>query len=87
MDAKWYRLGVLDSAIVSMNDGASAAFYRRDPQRFRELVKRTIAVHEKFREEWPRLAQEYREKLPEITSPQAWEKTFAPWSGADDGHG
>jgi galactofuranosylgalactofuranosylrhamnosyl-N-acetylglucosaminyl-diphospho-decaprenol beta-1,5/1,6-galactofuranosyltransferase len=87
MDAKWYRLGVLDSAIVSMNDGASAAFYRRDPARFRELVKRTVAVHERFREEWPRLAQEYREKLPEITSPQAWEKTFAPWSGSDDGHG
>ncbi|HET7351277.1 MAG TPA: glycosyltransferase [Marmoricola sp.] len=87
MDAKWYRLGVLDSAIVSMNDGASAAFYRRDPARFRDLVKRTVAVHEKFREEWPRLAQEYRDKLPEITSPEAWDKTFAPWSGSSDGHG
>ena len=80
MDAKWYRLGTLDSAIVSMNDGASAAFYRRDPERFRDLMKRTLEVHDRFRREWPRLAEDYRRALPEITSPEAWEKTFAPWT-------
>ena len=32
MDAKWYRLARYDSAIVSMNDGASAALYQRDPE-------------------------------------------------------
>mgnify|MGYP000731184660 CR=1 FL=1 len=37
MDAKWYRLASYDSAIVSMNDGTSAAFYQRDPEKFREL--------------------------------------------------
>jgi galactofuranosylgalactofuranosylrhamnosyl-N-acetylglucosaminyl-diphospho-decaprenol beta-1,5/1,6-galactofuranosyltransferase len=80
MDAKWYRLGTLDSAIVSMNDGASAAFYRRDPERFRDLMKRTLEIHERFRREWPKLADEYRRALPEITSPEAWDKTFAPWT-------
>ena len=39
MDAKWYRLASYDSAVVSMNDGTSAALYRRDPQKFRELVE------------------------------------------------
>ena len=32
MDAKWYRLAKYDSAIVSMNDGTSAAMYQRDPE-------------------------------------------------------
>ena len=77
MDAKWYRLGVLDSAIVSMNDGASAAFYRRDPERFRDLIRRTLEIHERLRREWPRLSALYREQLGDITSPEAWEKTFA----------
>ncbi|MDN4175030.1 glycosyltransferase [Nocardioides sp. SOB77] len=79
MDAKWYRLGTLDSAVVSMNDGTSAAFYRRDPEKFRELVKRTVEIHERYRREWPRLAEEYRAALGEITSPDVWERTFAPW--------
>lgn len=80
MDAKWYRLASYDSAIVSMNDGASAAFYRRDPQLFRELMVKTIEIHERLKREWPRLAEEYRAKLGDITSPEAWEETFRPWT-------
>ena len=38
MDAKWWRLSSFDSAIVSMNDGTSAALYRRDPAKYRELL-------------------------------------------------
>ncbi len=81
MDAKWYRLASYDSAIVSMNDGTSAAFYRRDPEKFRELMVKTIEIHERLRREWPRLAEEYRAKLGEITSPDTWSETFRPWTG------
>ncbi|HEY0903730.1 MAG TPA: glycosyltransferase family 2 protein, partial [Marmoricola sp.] len=87
MDAKWYRLASYDSAIVSMNDGASAAFYRRDPELFRELMVKTIEIHERLKREWPRLAEEYRAKLDDITSPDTWSETFSPWTGdqpADD---
>ncbi|WP_248582889.1 glycosyltransferase [Nocardioides sp. InS609-2] len=80
MDAKWYRLASYDSAVVSMNDGTSAAFYKRDSAHFRELVKKTIEIHERFRREWPRLAEEYRAALGDITSPEAWDKTFEPWT-------
>ncbi len=80
MDAKWYRLASYDSAIVSMNDGASAAFYQRDPELFRDLMKRTLAIHERFRREWPRLAEEYRGQLTAVTSPEAWDETFRPWT-------
>ena len=77
MDAQWYRLARFDSAIVSMPDGNSAALYQRDPEHFRDLVRRTLEIHARLQREWPRLAEEYRAALPDITSPEAWEKTFA----------
>ena len=77
MDASWHRLAMLDSAIVSMPDGTSAAFYQRDPEKFRDLLKRTLEIHERLYREWPRLAQQYRDSLGEITSPARWEKTFS----------
>lgn len=80
MDAKWWRLASYDSAVVSMNDGTSAALYQRDPERYRQQLKQTLEMHERLRREWPRLAAEYRAKLGDITSPEAWERTFAPWT-------
>ena len=80
MDAKWYRLASYDSAIVSMNDGTSAALYQRDHEKFRDLMKRTLEIHERYRREWPRLAELYRSQLGEITSPEAWDETFRPWT-------
>jgi galactofuranosylgalactofuranosylrhamnosyl-N-acetylglucosaminyl-diphospho-decaprenol beta-1,5/1,6-galactofuranosyltransferase len=80
MDARWYRLSKYDSAVVSMNDGTSAALYRRDPEQFRDLMRRTLALHSRFRREWDSLAAEYRAALTDITSPQMWEETFRPWT-------
>jgi galactofuranosylgalactofuranosylrhamnosyl-N-acetylglucosaminyl-diphospho-decaprenol beta-1,5/1,6-galactofuranosyltransferase len=77
MDARWFRLATLDSAVVSMPDGTSAAFYQRDPELFRDLLRRTVEIHERLYREWPRLSQLYRDQLGEITSAQRWEKTFA----------
>lgn len=76
MDARWYHLATLDSAVVSMPDGTSAAFYRREPDRFRDLLRRTLEVHERLYREWPELSRRYREALHEVTSPEAWEATF-----------
>jgi galactofuranosylgalactofuranosylrhamnosyl-N-acetylglucosaminyl-diphospho-decaprenol beta-1,5/1,6-galactofuranosyltransferase len=80
MDAKWYRLAGFDSAVVSMNDGTSAALYKRDARRYRDLLRRTLEIHERMRREWPRLAAEYRAELATVTSPEAWEETFRPWT-------
>ena len=79
MDAQWYRVARFDSAVVSMPDGNSAALYQRDPERFRDLMRRTLEIHARLQREWPRLAREYRAALGDITSPEAWEKTFAPY--------
>jgi galactofuranosylgalactofuranosylrhamnosyl-N-acetylglucosaminyl-diphospho-decaprenol beta-1,5/1,6-galactofuranosyltransferase len=64
-----------------MNDGTSAALYQRDPEYFREGMKKTVEIHERYRREWPRLAEQYRAALKDITSPEAWEKTLEPWMG------
>jgi galactofuranosylgalactofuranosylrhamnosyl-N-acetylglucosaminyl-diphospho-decaprenol beta-1,5/1,6-galactofuranosyltransferase len=82
MDAKWYRLARYDSAVVSMPDGTSAALYRRDPELYRDLLRRTIEIHQRLHREWPRLAEHYRSHLGEITSPEAWEATFG--TGPED---
>lgn len=83
MDAKWYRMATFDSAIVSMNDGTSAALYVRDQAKFKDLMKRTLELHNRYRKEWPELAAQYRAALGDITSPEAWDKTFAPWVDGD----
>ena len=76
MDARWYHLATLDSAIVSMPDGTSAAFYKRDPEQFRDLLRRTVEIHERLYREWPTLSRRYRDALADVTSPQTWEPTF-----------
>jgi galactofuranosylgalactofuranosylrhamnosyl-N-acetylglucosaminyl-diphospho-decaprenol beta-1,5/1,6-galactofuranosyltransferase len=76
MDARWYHLATLDSAIVSMPDGTSAAFYRREPDQFRDLLRRTLEIHERMYREWPTLSRRYREALADVTSPERWESTF-----------
>ncbi len=76
-DAKWYRLAGFDSAVVSMNDGTSAALYQRDPAHFRALTRETVDLHQQLWREWPTLVEQYRGSLAEITSPQAWRDTFA----------
>lgn len=84
MDNQWYRITKYDSAIVSMNDQQGAAFYRRDKKRFNQMLKDTIKVHRRLKRQWPKLAEEYRSKLSEFTSPEAWEKTFEPWLAAEE---
>ncbi|GAB3656407.1 glycosyltransferase [Nocardioides korecus] len=76
LDAPWWIVSQFDSAVVSMPDGGSAAWRHRDPEQFRNLMRRTVEMHQRLHREWPRLAQQYREQLGDITSPQVWEKTF-----------
>jgi len=76
LDAKWWMISQFDSVVVSMPDGASASWHHRDPQEFRDLLRRTVEIHQRLHREWPRLARHYRQALPDITSPEQWSKTF-----------
>jgi galactofuranosylgalactofuranosylrhamnosyl-N-acetylglucosaminyl-diphospho-decaprenol beta-1,5/1,6-galactofuranosyltransferase len=76
MDAKWWMIAQFDSVVVSMPDGTSAAWYKRDQEEFKSLLARTIEIHQRLHREWPQLAQRYRDSLADITSPETWAKTF-----------
>jgi galactofuranosylgalactofuranosylrhamnosyl-N-acetylglucosaminyl-diphospho-decaprenol beta-1,5/1,6-galactofuranosyltransferase len=76
-DAGWWVLAKLDSALVSMADGTTAAWYQRDPRLFRSLGLRSIVLHARLRRRWARLAADYQAAAPEFTSPEKWRETFA----------
>lgn len=77
MDAAWWIVAKFDSVLLSMPDGTSAAFLQRDPEMFKDQIARTAAIHRRLFQEWPRLVEEYRAALGEITSPEAWAETFS----------
>ncbi|GAA1255215.1 glycosyltransferase [Oryzihumus leptocrescens] len=85
MDANWWRLAQVDSAVVSTADGAGASWHRRDRDTFRTLMARSARLHRELAREWPRLAGEYRAARAELTSPEAWEKTFSVDEPSVDG--
>jgi len=77
MDGHWSYLATLDSAIVSNADGTGASWYRRDPAQVRELMAESTRLHAELLSRWDELSEQYRAALPEITSVQAWARTFA----------
>jgi len=83
-DAKWWRLSHLDSAIVSASDGTGASWYRRDNVRFRKQLLTSLMLHARAYGRWDELSSAYKNELPRFTSPDAWEKTFAAASVADE---
>jgi len=84
MDAKWWRLSQLDSAVVSTADGMSASWYRRDRARFAELTARSNALHQKLLASWPELSRQYRDAFDSLVSADAWAATFAELDAARD---
>jgi galactofuranosylgalactofuranosylrhamnosyl-N-acetylglucosaminyl-diphospho-decaprenol beta-1,5/1,6-galactofuranosyltransferase len=76
MDANWWRLAQVDSAVVSNADGSGASWHRRDRDTFRALMRRSARLHRRLLREWPRLSAEYRSAMPEFTSAQTWKRTF-----------
>jgi galactofuranosylgalactofuranosylrhamnosyl-N-acetylglucosaminyl-diphospho-decaprenol beta-1,5/1,6-galactofuranosyltransferase len=75
-DQQWWRLAQYDSVLVSAADGSSAAWYRRDPQRFRSLMRRNTVLHARLYREWNTLRETYRAAVPELSSTAEWRKTF-----------
>jgi galactofuranosylgalactofuranosylrhamnosyl-N-acetylglucosaminyl-diphospho-decaprenol beta-1,5/1,6-galactofuranosyltransferase len=76
MDARWWRLSQLDSAVVSSADGSGASWYKRQPEQFRTMMARSIKLHQQLLRDWDKLSKVYTDALPEFTSPEAWKQTF-----------
>jgi galactofuranosylgalactofuranosylrhamnosyl-N-acetylglucosaminyl-diphospho-decaprenol beta-1,5/1,6-galactofuranosyltransferase len=75
-DARWFLLARLDSATVGTADGRGVTYRRRDPKVFWSLLKRSVQLEWQIYRRFPALRRAYRDALPELTSPQAWEKVF-----------
>jgi galactofuranosylgalactofuranosylrhamnosyl-N-acetylglucosaminyl-diphospho-decaprenol beta-1,5/1,6-galactofuranosyltransferase len=75
-NARWFLLGMVDSATVSNADGSGVAFRKRDPEQFRTLLIRTITLYRRLIAEWSVTAQRYRAAVPTLTSVESWERVF-----------
>ena len=75
-NARWFLLGMVDSATVSNADGSGVAFRKRDPQQFRALLARTIVLYRRLVAEWDVTAHRYRAAVPDLTSVESWETMF-----------
>jgi galactofuranosylgalactofuranosylrhamnosyl-N-acetylglucosaminyl-diphospho-decaprenol beta-1,5/1,6-galactofuranosyltransferase len=76
MDARWWLLSQFDSAVVSTADGLGAAWYKRDRDRFNDIMKRSVLLHQELLVGWNDLAEQYRGVVDDVTSPEAW---FSTW--------
>lgn len=74
--ALWWYLSQYDSAIVSKADGTGVAFLTRQPDTFKAQVAEGLRLHVRLYREWDSLAAAYRDALAQITSPEAWARTF-----------
>ena len=75
-DSKWWRLSQYDSALVSTAEGTGTSWYKRDPRQLRQMLTEGLQLHAQLLKRWPRLREQYRESLRDITSFEAWRKTF-----------
>lgn len=75
-NARWFLLGMVDSATVSNADGSGVAFRKRDPKQFRVLLIRTIRLYRRLIAEWSVTAERYRAAVPTLTSVQSWDRVF-----------
>jgi galactofuranosylgalactofuranosylrhamnosyl-N-acetylglucosaminyl-diphospho-decaprenol beta-1,5/1,6-galactofuranosyltransferase len=76
-DARWWRLAQYDSALVTNAEGTGVAWYRRNPAKLRAQLAEVAALHLELQRRWSSLSAEYKDALTDVTSFEAWEKTFA----------
>ncbi|WP_434613520.1 glycosyltransferase [Arthrobacter sp. A5] len=75
-DNRWWRLAGYDSVVVSNAEGTGASWYQRDPKVMKDMLAKSARLHARLFREWDELAKQYRAALPQITSFEAWKKTF-----------
>ena len=76
LDNQWWKVAQFDSALVTNAEGTGIAWYRRQPKLVRQMLVDSVRNYASILRNWDELAARYRAALPEITSFEAWEKTF-----------
>jgi galactofuranosylgalactofuranosylrhamnosyl-N-acetylglucosaminyl-diphospho-decaprenol beta-1,5/1,6-galactofuranosyltransferase len=75
-DARWFLLSRIDGATVATADGRGTTFRKRDPEKFRTLLRKAIQNHMLLEREFERLKGEYRAAKENLTSVESWRKVF-----------
>ena len=76
IDNKWWRMSQYDSAVVSNAEGTGASWYKRDPRVLRRMLADSAKLHGELLARWRSLSLEYKEAMHDLTSIEAWKKTF-----------
>ena len=82
-DNRWFRVAHYDSVVVSNAEGTGASWYQRDPKKLRSMLTEATRLHLQLFRNWEKLAEQYRAAVPEISSLDAWKKTFE--ANSEDG--
>jgi galactofuranosylgalactofuranosylrhamnosyl-N-acetylglucosaminyl-diphospho-decaprenol beta-1,5/1,6-galactofuranosyltransferase len=75
-DARWFVLSALDGVTVSTADGRGVTYRKRDPQAFRAMLARSVALHRQLAAEFPALRKRYRAAAPQLTDRTGWKRVF-----------
>ena len=76
VDAGWWSLSRLDSALVSTTDGTGVSWHRRDRGWALRALRESTALHQRLLREWPSLARRYRAALADLAGQDAWRNTL-----------
>jgi galactofuranosylgalactofuranosylrhamnosyl-N-acetylglucosaminyl-diphospho-decaprenol beta-1,5/1,6-galactofuranosyltransferase len=75
-DARWFVLSGLDGVTVSTADGRGVTYRKRDPEVFRSMLARSVALHRELAREFPRLRKRYRDAATQLTDRTSWKQIF-----------
>lgn len=76
VDNKWWNVSRSASALVTNAEGTGIAWYQRNPDLMKKLLVRSLRNYARLYCQWNKLAKQYRDALAQLTSFEAWEKTF-----------
>jgi len=76
-DSGMWKLAHVDSAWLTNAAGVTSEHRRHAPTALR-LLGAALVLHARVLAGWPSLAERYRQALPDLVSPDAWEQTLAP---------
>ncbi len=73
----WWRMALLDSALVPTNDGTAVRYYERDRETFLRLLRSSADASWTLLRRWRALEREYTQALPKLVAPESWRTTLA----------
>lgn len=75
-DAHWWHVSLFDHVMVTDASQSGVRIRRRDKEKARALLLRTIRVLRRLRRELPELSRQYRAAVPELISRDNWERLY-----------